>query len=249
MYIRGILLSTLIGFFGVASSVRADEAPAAPSASDAKFSNESEAGVVLSTGNSNIRAFNFKQMNAYEWTGNVLKFEGRYLGSSNSGTENARFLTLGLRYERLLVDRFSLFAAETYQSDIFAGYDRRFNTDLGVKYLLIKETDTDWFVEAGYRHIAEKLVSGTTSNRSNLRVYTEAMHKLQKNISLKLWVEYIQSVESTKDLLLNSEISASVLLSEVFSLKLGYLLRFNNNPLAPKQRADTTFTTALVAKF
>ena len=156
---------------------------------------------------------------------------------------------MGLRYERALSERFSLFVAETYQSDIFAGYDRRFNTDLGVKYLIVKEAETDWFVEAGYRHIAERLTSGVTANRNNARVYTEAMHQLQKNISVKLWVEYIQSVENTKDLLLNSEISASVVLTEVFSLKLGYLLRFNNNPLAPKQRADTTFTTALVAKF
>ena len=224
--------------------VQADEA-----ADASRFSNELEAGVVLSTGNSNIRAFNLKQANAYEWAGNTLKFDGRYLGSSNSGTENARFLTLGVRYERALSDRFRLFAAETYQSDIFAGYNRRFNTDLGVKYLIVKDTETDWFVEAGYRHIAEELTTGTNNNRSNARLYTEAMHKLQKNISVKLWVEYIQSVENTQDLLLNSEISASVLLTEVFSLKLGYLLRFNNNPLVPKQRADTTFTTALVAKF
>lgn len=46
----------------------ADETAAAP---DTKFTNESEAGVVLSTGNSNIRAFNFKQNNAYAWSANT----------------------------------------------------------------------------------------------------------------------------------------------------------------------------------
>ncbi len=242
---RKIIFFTVASLNLVASVLIAAETPSG----DGKFSNESEAGVVLSTGNSSIRAFNFKQLNAYVWDANSVKFDGRFLGSTNNGAENARFFNLGLRYERALSDSFSLFAAETYQSDVFAGYDNRFNTDLGVKYNIVKDESTTWFVEAGYRHIAEKLVAGASNNRSNARVYTEATYLFTKSVSGKLWVEYIQSVENGKDALINTELSISVLLSEVLSLKTGYLLRYNNNPSAPAQTTDTTFTTSLVAKF
>lgn len=242
----------LISFFVIALSllvakpILAEEALAL----NDPFHNESEAGVVISTGNSQVRAFNFKQTNTYEFSLNLFKFTGRFLGSTNKGVENARYLTLGLRYERLLVDKFSLFAAETYESDIFAGYDRRFNTDLGVKYIIVKTEETDWLGEAGFRHIAEQLSAGPTNNRGNTRVYTEVAHKFTHTLNAKFWAEYIQSLANGNDLLFNSEISMSMLLSEVFSVKIGYLFRYNNNPQPPAStNSDTTFTTALVAKF
>jgi len=48
----------------------------------------------------------------------------------------------------------------------------------------------------------------------------------------------------------NGELSLSAALSSVFAMKTGILLRYNHlPPVASAQKADTTFTTALTAKF
>jgi hypothetical protein len=97
------------------------------------LSNESEAGVVITGGNAKAQSFNFLQLNQYRWESDRLRFDGRFLKSSASGVESARSWLLGLRYERSLVDHLSGFAGQNVESDVFAGFLQRYNTDVGAK--------------------------------------------------------------------------------------------------------------------
>src|SRR5690606_33484946 len=116
-------------------------------ADEAGFQNETEAGLVLTTGNSKSQSFNFKQSNRYSWTANMLKFDGRYLKASAGGVESARFWALGLRYERTFTERFLGFVGQDVESDVFAGYAQKYNSDIGPKYRLLMKPTFDWFVE------------------------------------------------------------------------------------------------------
>jgi len=221
--------------------------PAAFAASEG-FHLEAEAGVVLSTGNADSQSFNFKQQSTYGFDVNLFKFFGKFLSTSASGVETARSWNLGARYERSLASNFSLFAGQALESDIFSGVIQRYNTDAGGKYFFVKEEAFDWSAEAGYRLSVENRYAGQVS-QNYLRFYSEANRAWTKTFTTRLSVEYLPNLTQNTDYQLNGELSGNAAISELFAIKVGYLLKYRNVPVAPATRTtDTQLTTALVAK-
>jgi putative salt-induced outer membrane protein YdiY len=217
---------------------------------DSGFHDESEVGMVITTGNTRANTFNFKQKNTYGWgVTHLLKFEGAFLDTNSFGTESARSYSLGLRFEEKLTERFSLFIGQDLESDIFAGYLQRFNSDLGSKYQVFKEDGFSWNVEGGYRYTIENRLAGDQTLKSFLRAYSDVAKDINKNVTTKLSVEYLPNLSSFSDFRINSELSLAALLNDVFSIKTGYLVKYINQPLpGVAVTTDTIFTTALVAK-
>lgn len=216
----------------------------------AEFTNESEAGVAVASGNTKSKNYNVKQSNAYKFDANVLKFDARYLSAYANDVESARYLFGGLRYERLLNEIFSVYVSQGFESDKFAGYDLRQLSDIGGQYNLYKLPTFYWLFEAGYRYTNEKLVNGSHDYKNSIRTYTEAEKKWNPSVSTKYYVEYIPNLKESKDYQINTELSLSAALTSVFSIKSAYLLRYDHAPAAGASvRTDTLLTTALVAKF
>lgn len=220
------------------------------SAFAADFTNESEAGIAVASGNTKSKNYNVKQANAYKFDANVFKFDARYLNAYSNNDESARYIFGGLRYERELNEHFSLFVAQGFESDKFAGYYLRHSSDIGAKYNIIKEETFYWLVEAGYRYTNEKLNNGSHNYKNSARTYTELEKKWNPSVSTKYFVEYIPNVKESKDYQINTELSVSAALTSVFSIKSAYLLRYDHLPAATATtKTDTLLTTALVAKF
>lgn len=216
----------------------------------ADFTNESEAGIAVASGNTKSKNYNVKQANAYKFDDNVLKFDARYLNSYSNNDESARYIFGGLRYERILNERFSLFVAQGFESDKFAGYYLRQLTDIGAKYNIIKEEMFYWLAEAGYRYTNEKLNNGSHDYKNSLRAYTELEKKWNPSVSTKYFLEYVPNMKEGEDYQINTELSVSASLTSVFSIKSAYLLRYDHLPAATATtKTDTLLTTALVAKF
>lgn len=219
-------------------------------ATESKITNESEVGVAVASGNTKSKNYNVKQANAYKFDANTLKFDARFLNSFSNDVESARYLFGGLRYERELNDKFSLYAAEGFESDKFAGYHLRHLNDVGAKYSIIKEETFYWLAEAGYRYTNEKFNDGTHDYKNSIRTYTELEKKWNPSVSTKYFVEYIPNIDESKDYQINTELSVSAALTSVFSIKSAYLLRYDHMPApASTTKTDTLLTTALVAKF
>jgi len=214
------------------------------------FKNDSGAGIVLTTGNSPTQSLNFSQLNTYEWERNSLAFNGKYLNNSANGVRTALRWNLGFRYDReISKDQFRLFAAQGVESDIFAGYLQRYNTDLGTKYFIFKTDAFEWSSELGYRYSIENRNAGEV-RLSFGRAYTEAVRKFNASVSMKATVEFLQNFTETSDRQLNTELSVNAALNEIFSIKTAYLIRYRSFlPPPATQTTDTQFTTSLVAKF
>lgn len=219
-------------------------------ANAATLTNESELGVAVASGNSQSKNYNFKQENKYSFDENMFKFNARYLNAYADGKESARYLLGSLRYERELSSRLSIYVGQMFESDKFSGYDLRHSSDLGLKYFIMKEDTFYWTAEAGYRYTNEKQVSGAHAYRNQLRTYTEAEKKWTPTFSTKYWLEYLPNLDESSDYEINSELSVAAAINSVFSIKTGYLLRYDRQPPpSAVTRTDTLFTTALVAKF
>jgi putative salt-induced outer membrane protein len=211
--------------------------------------NESEVGVVVTSGNAPTNTFNFRQLNTYGWDLELVRFNARFLKTSTRSAETAKNWALGLRYERELAEQFGLYFGQAIESDPFAGYFQRYNTDAGGKYFLLKEDALVWTAEAGYRYTIENRRAGDV-NQSYLRFYTEASRAWTKTFSTKLWVEYLPNMSDSSDYQLNTEASANAAISDLFAIKLAYLIRNRGILVAPAtEKTDAQFSTALVAKF
>jgi putative salt-induced outer membrane protein len=216
----------------------------------AQFTNESELGMASANGNTRTQSLNYKQSNEYKWESNVLNFRGRYLKASANGNETARYLMLHPRYERQISRRFGLIIGEQLEKDRFANIDQRLNTDIGGKYRYIETETTKFFSELGYRYQHEDRIDGSYVYNQFGRLYTEWERKWNTSFSSRYWFEYLPNFVDQNDWMFNTEASLSALLTQVFSLKVAFLIRYDHFPAPGVDfKADTLFTTAIVAKF
>ncbi|MBS1964099.1 MAG: DUF481 domain-containing protein [Bdellovibrionales bacterium] len=210
---------------------------------------ESQAGVVMTSGNTETSTLSFGDETTYRFESNLLKLKAAYLYQKSSNTITGKSWSLGLRYERVLTEKLNAFVGETVEGDRFAGVNQRYSTDLGAKYQLIKEDELNWFVEGGYRYTKENLTL-VERKLHYARAYTEIEKKFSPTVSAKYWLEYLPNFTDSDDWQLNTELSLSAALNSIFSLKSAYLLKYDNQINAPGLvKTDKIFTTSLVAKF
>ncbi len=217
----------------------------------APLSNESEAAVVKVGGNTESESYSAKEKTTYTKDADVWVSTGRYLQSKASGSEIAKSWEAALRYEKVFSDQWSVFIQQGAESNIYAGYLQRDNTDVGGKYTFIKSDSENALLEAGLRSTRTLSSQGADPKRENFgRLYTEYSRQINPSLSAKAWVEYLPNFSDQEGYFLNYEPSVTVLMSQVFSLKVAYLVKIHNKVLlASERKDDTAFTTSLVAKF
>jgi len=233
-----------------------------------KLKNDSEASASISAGNSAAETYLGKQ--STKVTRGMDNLTGTFLIQKTQTkdevtekfVESANNWTAAIRYEREFTERVSAFLAHTVSHDRFAGYIQRNVWDVGGKYFFFKG-DTTWFGEGGYRNTFDYNIDSTGKPYDSLRLHTEATRKFSKSLSGKLWVEYIptlkdedpdgttdQFFDEGHDYLANAEASITSKMSDVFSLKMAYLAKYDNEPNAEGvKRLDTLYTVALLASW
>ena len=215
-----------------------------------EFHDESELGVVITTGNAQSESFNAKQTNSYTWTKNLLRLQGAYLYSGSNVQVTARHWNSILRYEHEITSRLSGLAAQSAEGDPFAGYRGRFETDVGTKYWFNRREKFNWAGESGYRYMVENRIDSVVVKQRLLRFYTETNWNWTKSAALKSDVEYLPNLTDPNDYRINGEIELSVFINDTFSIKNRYSVAYRNQPPPPAHsRSDTEFTTALAARF
>jgi len=215
------------------------------------WSNESEASVVQVGGNTTSESYSAKSKTAYKVDANVVAITGRYLQTKSAGVETAKQWEAAARYEREFGTNWAAFVQHGAESDWYAGYVQRDNTDLGSKYYFLKEDAETFFTEIGLR--TTKTIVAPTNEITTFnsgRLYFEYGTKINESVSAKAWVEYLPNFKDADAYLVNYEPSLSVMMSQIFSIKLAYLVKYHNRTVtATEKKEDTSFTTALVAKF
>jgi putative salt-induced outer membrane protein len=240
------LISLLVVIFLFSQVSGADDASV--------WMNESEVAVVKTSGNSETESYSVKQSSSKKVDVNTYSVKGSYLktaseNATGSKNETARKWDLGTRYERSLSEKWSGFVGYKIESDKYAGYQQRHNTDLGAKYIIYQNEKMTWIGEGGYRYLHENQVAGTQTHGNGARAYTEYIYKFNDTNSAKAAVEYVPSFEESKDYQVNTELSITSVLSTMFSLKVAYETKTDNLPVTGADKTDTKLTTALVAKF
>jgi putative salt-induced outer membrane protein YdiY len=213
------------------------------------FKNESELGIVATSGNTQTQTISAKEAASVQTGLNLFKITGNFLKSSNFSIEQAYRWGLGVRYERELSPIISIYLGQNVESDKFQNILQRYNTDAGGKATLYTSNAFKWFSELGYRFTRNNFVA-SFRNDQFLRVYSEMERFFNKSVSAKWWFELLPNLSLWQAYRASSELSLSASLSEVFAVKSGYLFRYDNFPITGvTSKTDIMFTTALVARF
>ena len=216
------------------------------------FKNTTEAGVLIAAGNSSARSYNIKQIDTYDFYNNTLAFNAQYLRGEASGVETALWWNLGLRYQRHFPPtNVGAYVGASTEANRFAGFDHRHHADAGVTFTALKTDDFWWIFEAGYRYTVEDPVGAGANTKSHYgRAFLEVFKDWTPTVSLNYWVEYLPNFSNKEHWQLNTEANVNFFLNDNFSVKLGYLYKYNHLIVAPvTSHWDSFFTTALVAKF
>jgi putative salt-induced outer membrane protein len=214
------------------------------------LADESELGVVVLNGTSQSQSLNIKQNTSYAWDGNVGRFNYTYMHLTTDGNEAANNWVVGLRYERELTRKLSPFLGESIESDIFAGFNTRTNTDVGLRYKAIDEDKTKWSLEGGYRYAYEDRVAPPNTQYQLGRLHTDLINTWSPTVSTTLMLEYLPNFTQSDAYRVNGEAALLSALDKTFSVKIAYSAKYDNLP--PRDisaRYQTVFTTSAVAKF
>lgn len=238
------LLSLLLFLFFITIGF-ADE-PHCPTKS---FRNETEFNISLTGGNSRVNTYSFRQKNKNCWKTHTLEVEARYyqLATNKKDVNQAKNWLVGVRFEEDIYDKIYGYIGQLIESNIFSGYLQRYSTDLGGQYSFYNQDDYTWYVQTGYRYTIENQTSGTSHAIHFLRFFTELEKDLNELWTGKINAEFLPNISQANDFRANFEFNLMAKISQIFSFKIGYQIKYMNQPLPGAiYRSETITTTGLV---
>ncbi|WP_052590548.1 DUF481 domain-containing protein [Halobacteriovorax marinus] len=216
----------------------------------AQFKSEDSASVNITGGNTDLKTYTFKSDNSYTVEKSVYRAHGSYHYGESDSVRSAENWDFGLRYDYNFLPTTGMYVGELIEADRFAGYDRRYNTDLGLTHIFYKSDSATFLAEAGLRYAIEKPLDNSEDKKDfKGRIYTEITEKLQDNLKGKFWIEYLPNFSESKDYLVNLEPSLIITLTKTFSMKTAYLWKYDNEPPTGKSKYDHNYTLSLLANF
>ena len=224
-----------------------------------------QAGALAAGGNARTAAGTgatrfFKRMGAHEITNqNALNYartgtpEG---GLMETTVENYQ---ARLRYEYFFSNNVAAFLSTQARRDRFQGLNLRLGVDPGLAYYFIRNLSSRFWLEGGYDFQFEDrsqdtvdlaAAAGTPIDKTevdhNIRVYSGYDQKLDDRLHLFAGLEYFKSFTQNNAWRLNWETTLNVKLMQKFSLAIGSMALYNNDPLPGIRKFDVTSSLSFV---
>ncbi|PIE06105.1 MAG: hypothetical protein CSA75_01265 [Sorangium cellulosum] len=164
-----------------------------------------------------------------------------------------------VRYDRFFTDVLAGFLAVSATRDRFQGLDLRLSIDPGLAFYIIDDSGQQLWAEAGYDFqydmrrddaIDAAALEGEkldeTEVRHNARAFVGYDYTLSEEVTFNTGVEYIQSVEESKNWRLNWNFGISSNLGKSFAAATTFALKYDHNPLPGIEELDTVAAVSIV---
>lgn len=217
--------------------------------SQAKLTNESEISLIKTGGNSTTQTYGVKSKSVYSFGVHDIELSGEYNFAQNDNITSKENWNLGAKYEHLIFNSLGIFLGEIVEGDRFKGISRRYNSDLGLSYAMIKSDKRNLKGQFGYRFTKEKTVDGNEENYSKARIFISYDESMNNNVKFKYWVELLPNFSEGQDYIVSMEPAVEIVLAKELFVKLSYGWKYDHLPEAGKAKADYTFKTSLLATF
>ena len=226
-------------------------------AAHAEWSGKSEAGVVVSSGNTNTKAGNAKLDLTYDvkkWKF-IFDAAGVYT-SDDTGTTGQRWEMKG-QHEYNFDPKTFWFNSARYENDRFSGFRYQATLGTGLGHRFFDRPDLKLTAQAGPGY---KLAETRDSLAAD--GVTFVPHQTDREAILQGGVDYEQTLTSStkivdkflteagsQNIFLQNDLSLQVKITQVLALAAGYTVRHNSKPPQGFKNTDTLTTLNLVYEF
>ncbi|HHL40469.1 MAG TPA: DUF481 domain-containing protein [Deltaproteobacteria bacterium] len=241
----------MVCFFTAAALVTcAGLAGALDKPAEKSISDEAELSYVKTGGNTDTETLLLKNGLTYRPSATVTgKWKVAVLEGESSGVRTAQRYSSELRVDKEYTDRLYTFGNGQWLKDKFMGLDSRYILGGGGGYTIVSTHSHKLLAEAGLSYTWDDYTDNTSKEYAGGRLYGKYVYALDKKTRFSQWVEWLPDFEETKNYNLNAETAVTTSLSDVLSLKVSYLVNYDNVPVAGAEKTDTTFATTLVMNY
>jgi putative salt-induced outer membrane protein YdiY len=223
---------------------------APPAAAPPRWHAEIDLGLVSAAGNSSVRTLNGAEHVTF--APEPWRFSQTFslVNGYTHDSETVNTLKAGLRADYAVGNRFRLFALGTFTRDRFAGIARRFEEAAGLAFVVLPGSTNVLDVEAGAGRTQQTSTAGERRQYWASRLASHYRLNLTSRAYFDQKVEVLFDLQNAQNMLLNTESSVVAPISSNVGLKLGYVLRFANQPPGPGiRKADTVLSAGLQLVF
>ena len=171
------------------------------------------------------------------------------INGTTDGEESANLLAIGLRGDWKPHGRLSVYSLVNYDRNRFANLGRRFEEGGGLGYTMIDRPRHRLTTELGSQFVQQRNLDRETDNFLAGRAAGFYRYTIKENTYVEERVEYLPNFEDNEDYRVNGEANVVAPLSRHLSLKLGYVVRFDNLPEPGVKKTDRFFTSGLQVAF
>ena len=171
------------------------------------------------------------------------------INGTTEGEESANLLAIGLRGDWKPQGRLSVYSLVNYDRNRFADIGRRFEEGAGLGYSLVERARHKLKAELGAQFVQQRNLAKVSDNFLAGRAAELYRFTFRENTYFEERVEFLPNLEENKDYRMNGEASVVAPLSRHLSLKLGYVVRFDNLPEPDVKKTDRFLTSGLQVAF
>jgi putative salt-induced outer membrane protein len=207
-------------------------------------------GLVTTSGNTNVTTFNFGNSFSYIAHPWVLSEAASMIYGSSHDTVNNDQYHLLLRVDYALHDGLSAYVYGGFDRDRFAGIVSRYQEAAGIAWKAVEKPADLLTLEVGLGENQQRDVgSATTASFVAARGAVTYKHMLNKTAYAQEAAEILPDLQHSKNLRINSATDLVAPLSTTISLKVGYVIRFDNLPPVGFKKTDRILTTGVQITF
>ena len=177
---------------------------------------------------------------------------GQFINAINGttdGEETASLLAMGVRGDWKPHGRLSVYSLVNYDRNRFADIGRRFEEGAGLGWSMIESARHRLTTELGAQFVQQRNLAEVSDNFLAGRAAELYRYTLKENTYVEERVEYLPNLETNEDYRLNGEANVVAPLSRHLSLKVGYVVRFDNLPEPNVKKTDRFLTSGLQIAF
>lgn len=249
---KTLFLFGILSLFGPAwAQAEPERAPAASGmefGDDKPWSGQAEFSFLSTSGNTDTSSVGFKSSGKRNWALWALLARAEYLQTRDKERVTAESYLFGTRGTRKF-RAFDMFLDLEYQRNEFAGFSDLYKLSIGVGKEFIKTETQGLRVEIGPAFVFEERVIGPQTNFSSLSAQLLHRWTLASNVTMNNRVAYLGNLTDMADSRYEIELGFAAPVSELFSLKAGYLAQYRNRPPGEAKNFDGKTTLSILATF
>ena len=209
-----------------------------------------ELGYLGTSGNSDSKTLNALYSNEYRWSDRIdTHFRtDAYYGESDGEKSDERYRAHAIGNYRI-DPRWYAYAEAGALRNPFEGYNQQYNGGLGVGYVFFKDAVQLFKGKGGYQYRHSNFTDGTRDDLHYAKMRLNYDYHFSDTNTFESELNLIDNLERGSDYESVLRMGLKLLIVDRLSFRVGFEIKYDNEPPVDKKKTDTTTTAGIVYDF